>query len=111
MKSGEQLFNPYQRGPRTAPMSENRVTEPFVGRTTIDSGSTSVTVSTALVQADSLILKTVEVGSVGLAANSGGGIVVNSIVAGVSFAFARPTGVAVPWDDTVMWELIKSGTD
>ena len=75
------------------------------GRTTINSGSASVTVSNAMVASDQLVGLTLEIGSAGAGANSGGGIGVNSVVHGVSMALARPTGTAVPWDDVVMWEI------
>lgn len=90
------------------PLTDTRsVGDAHAGRTTLSSGSASVTVSTNRVGSDSVILKTAEVASVGVGANSGGGIVVNSIVDGVSFAFAQATGVAVPWDTTVMWLMIN----
>ena len=79
----------------------------FGGRTTIGSAQVSVTVSCAYVGSDSLIFPALEVGSVGLAVQTGGGIAVNSIVDGISFALARPTGVGVPWNDVVMWTMIR----
>lgn len=75
------------------------------GRTTLSSGSVSVTVSNAMINSDQLVGLTLEIGSAGVGANSGGGIAVNSVVHGTSMALTRPTGVAVPWDDTVHWEI------
>ena len=66
-------------------------------------GMTEATLATINAPPDDRIL-----GSVGLAASSGGAIVVNSIVDGVSFAFARSMGFAVPWDETIMWELMRT---
>lgn len=107
MSSQEQLWGGHLRGPlNLAPGSGASL---FGGRTTINSGSASVTVSTTNVKSDSIILGTVEVGSVGVLVNSGGGqIVVNSIVQGTSFAFARADGDAVSWDDTIMWMLMNT---
>jgi len=90
------------------PFAKIGQTTNWAGRTTLSSGSSSVTVSTALVNSDSLILKCSEVASVGVGANSGGAILVNSIVSATSFAFARATGTAAPWDETVMWMLIRT---
>lgn len=80
----------------------------FAGRTVLQSGSASVTVSTAVVNSDSIIRYGSEVSSVGIGANSGGAIVVNSVISGTSFAFARATGVDVAWDETVMWEIMRT---
>ncbi len=101
-----QLFRPLLRGPMLSRTSGE--TNPWAGRTNVPSGSATVTVSTALVNSDSIIRFGTEVTSVGVGANSGGAVVVNSIVSGVSFAFARATAVAAPWDETVMWELVKT---
>ena len=102
----ELLFKPTLRGPmRTRTSGE---ANPWAGRTALNSGSAAVTVSTALVQSDSIIRYGTLPSSLGVAANSGGAIVVNGIVDGVSFDLARATGVAVPWDETIMWELVRT---
>ncbi len=102
----ELLFKPTLRGPmRTRTTGEEN---PWAGRTVLASGSASVTVSTALIQSDSIVRYGTQPNSVGVAANSGGAVVVNSIVDSVSFAFARATGVAVPWDEAVMWEVLRT---
>lgn len=81
----------------------------FTGRATIASGSALVTVSTANIRSTSLFRSLVSIpSSLGVAANSGGGICVRSVVHMVSFAIARPTGVAVPWDEQVHWELLQT---
>jgi hypothetical protein len=54
-----------------------------------------------------MVLTGMQVSSVGVAANSGGAVVINSIVNGISFAFARETGVAVPWNTTINWMLVQ----
>ena len=103
----ELLFKPLLRGPmstRTAPTESN----PWAGLTTLNSGSATITVSTSAVQSDSIFRMATSPGSLGVAANSGGAIVVSSIVDQVSFALATMTGVALPWDTTVMWELMRT---
>src|SRR3989304_3485665 len=99
------LWKGWQRGPMIA---KSGGTNPFANRTTLNSGSASVVVSTALVSSNSLIMFGTQPSSVGVGANSGGAIVVNSIVSGTSFAFARATGTAVPWNEVIMWSLIKT---
>jgi hypothetical protein len=47
-------------------------------------------------------------GSVGIGHNSGGNIVVNSIVHRTSFAFARATGGGVPWGEVIAWEIMET---
>lgn len=102
--SKDTLHNPLQLGPtQTSPLS----THAWIGRTTLSSGSAAVTVTTAHAASDMVVKYGSVVGSVGVGANSGGAIVVNSVVAGTSFAFARATGVAVPWDEVIMWELVR----
>jgi hypothetical protein len=78
----------------------------WAGRTVLASGSVAVTVSTALVTSLSLILMSTTPASLGIAHNSGGNICVGSRNPGVAFTFARATGVAVPWDETITWELL-----
>jgi len=80
----------------------------WAGRTTLNSGSATVTVSTTMVSSDDIIRYGSSVSSVGVGANSGGAIVVNSIISATSFAFARATGTAVPWDEIIMWELVRT---
>lgn len=103
----ELLFKPTLRGPmrtRTVAAEPN----PWAGRTTLNSGSATITVSTTLIQSDSIIRYGTQANSVGVAANSGGPIVVANVVDGVSFDFASATGIAVPWDRTIMWELVRT---
>jgi len=107
---GEQLFNPHLRGPLTVAQSGAWPggVDPFVGYTTLQSGSATVTVSTALVQSDCMLFTTEKPGSVSVAAASGGAVVANSLVDGVSFALARQYGVAAPWDSTIYWTLFRA---
>jgi len=81
----------------------------FCGRTTLGSGSASVTVSTGVVNSNSMFRLASIVASVSVGVNSGGYIAINSIVSGVSFALARSTGVAVAMPEIVSWEIIRTG--
>lgn len=103
MAIAETLFRPLLRGPL-----ETRTggTDPFASRTAIGSGVVTVTVSTAMVNSDSIILLGTQISSAGII-SSGGAVAVNSIVSGVSFALTRETGVAAPWTTTVMWVLLN----
>lgn len=81
----------------------------FAGRTALASGTASVTVSTAIVNSDSLIFSTFAVSSTSVA--SGGvpvSIVVNSIVSGVSFAFANQDGIGRAPGGTILWEIRRT---
>lgn len=102
----ETLFGPSLFGQMFT--KTNQVTNPWAGLTVIQSGSASVTVSTNAITSGSIIRYGCTVGSVGVSAASGGAIVVNSIVDGTSFAFARQYGVANAFDDTVMWEIVAT---
>lgn len=106
MKPREVMEGMFQQGPRMLRTSRPGGAQQFAGRTTLSSGSASVTVSTAVVNSDTMFFLGSVVTSAGGAANSGGGLAVNSVVSGVSFALARPTGTAVPFDETVSWELV-----
>lgn len=94
-------------GPR---QSHSSSVSAWSGQTTLASGSISRTVSTPLIQNNALVLMGTRPSSIGLAHNSGSSIVVTSIVAGVSFAFARAAGTPVPWDEVVSWELVITTT-
>lgn len=106
-QTAEQFFAPHFRGPDRVDLTPAR-TDPYAGRTTINSGTVAVTVSTALVNSDSLVDYGVQVSTVSPNVNSGGFVGVNSIVSGVSFAFSWATGVAVPQDVIVMWRLTRT---
>ena len=97
---------PFQTGPSFLKQQVGTRRQ-FAGRTTLNSGSASVTVSTAVVNSDSIIMYGIQASSVG-AQNSAFNIVVNSIVSGVSFAFARILGAGGPDNSTIMWEIKKT---
>lgn len=79
----------------------------FAGRTTLNSGSATVTVSTAAVEADSIIVATVEAAT---SVSSGGAkpIEVKSISAGNFFTLGTADGVALARQTTIMWTLLRS---
>jgi hypothetical protein len=104
----EQLFRPAFKGPLTLPTSGNPAGGQFAGRTIIASGGTSVAVLTTAVHSDSIIRYGVQVGSMSTVASAVGHIVVNSIVDGTSFMFARHNAYPSKWDDTIMWEIVKT---
>lgn len=77
---------------------------PAAGRTVISAGSAMVIVSNTLVRSNAIIqILSTQPGSVG--ATSAGYIVVNSLVQGVSFAFARHSAIVAPWDETINWRI------
>lgn len=100
----ETFFKPLFAGP-----IETKVDGRWSGRTDIGSGLVTVTVSTPLVSATSMILTGLEIASGGII-SSAGAIVVSSVVPGVSFALTRDSGVAAPWTTTVMWLLIGAAS-
>jgi hypothetical protein len=103
MSTLEQLYKPNLRGPLRTTIGQ---ADAWAGRTTVASGSASQTVSSTNINSDSIVRYGVQVGSAAI--NSGGAMVVNSIVSGVSFAFANQGGVAIAWDNIVMWEIVKT---
>lgn len=103
-QTAEQFFRPHFRGPDRVDLTPAR-TDPYAGRTTISSGDVTATVSTALVNSDSIITYGVELEVNSPSVNSGGFVSVVSIASGVSFAFAWATGVAVGQDTVIMWRL------
>ena|SRR3990167_3281767 len=102
----ELLYGPNLRGPMSTRTSEQ--THPWSGLATINSGSAYATVSTALVKSGALIFHTVYPGSVAVAAQSHGMLVVNSIVDNTSFALAWATDLAASWNVTVGWHLMQT---
>ena len=105
----EFLFKPTLRGPmrtRTAPTEAN----PWAGRTTLNPGSATVTVSTSVVKSDSIIQALVEANtrqSSGVATP----IEVMSIQEGVSFAFGTAGGETLARDTTIMWDITNTSWD
>ena len=104
----EALFRPFFRGPATLTMAGSASAKQFAGRTALASGTASKTVSTAVVNSDSIITLALEVSSTSVA--SGGVptyLVVNSIVSSVSFAITTQDGIGRS-GGTIMWELRRT---
>ena len=79
----------------------------FAGLTALASGTAFATISTAVVNSDSLILATFQVNTTtvsGFAFATG----VSSIVTGVSFAFGFLDGIGRAPGGTIMWELRRT---
>lgn len=108
-KTNDQLYNPLIHGALHGNLDGGpNSKEPAFGRTSVASGDVSVTVSTALVNSDSIILATMQSDT---RQNSGaaGPIEVSSIRSGISFDFAMADGVAArDAATTVMWALIRT---
>lgn len=103
----ELLNRALAKGPLMVPTTAG--TNQFAGRTALASGTASVTISTAIVNSDSLIFATFAVSSTSV--GSGGvpvALVVNSIVSGVSFAFANQDGVGRAPGGTILWEIRRT---
>lgn len=75
----------------------------FAGRTTLSSGSATVTVSTNQVNSDSLIQLTLQSASV-----NSGGLCVRSINPGNHFILGWADGGTRAFDVVAMWELKKA---
>lgn len=107
MPQAEVLFAPLFKG---APVFTKALditlggTNPFANRTAVGSGLVSVTVSTNVVNSDSLIFTGVQASVV--ASSDAGAFDVTSVVPGVSFCFTRNNGVAAPFPATVMWMIV-----
>ena len=102
----ELLFKPTLRGPmrtRTAPTEPNA----WAGRTTLNSGSATVTVSTTTIKSDSIIQYGVEANT-RQDSGVGAAIEVMSIAEGVSFAFGTAGGETIARDTTIMWSLMRT---
>jgi len=98
MSNKEQFFGPTLRGPvlTKAQSASNQ----FAGRTTLASGSATVTVSTTSVKSDSIIFHALQAATV-----SSGAICVRSINPGVAFSFGWTDGGARAFDSTIMWRI------
>lgn len=103
----QRLPGAHLTGVPTAAMSMSGIVDPFVGRTNLASGSATVTVSTALVQSDSLILMGAQA-TTNQASGFGQPIEVKSINPGVAIVFGTAEGVALARDTTIMWLLWRT---
>lgn len=80
----------------------------WAGYTALNSGTASVTISTAVVNSDSMI--NINFKAAGTLAASGfpTALVANSIVSGVSFAIAQADGAGRAPSGTVMWDIRRT---
>ncbi len=100
----ELLYKGTLKGPLRTPTGGANA---WAGRTTLNSGSATVTVSSTVVKSDSIIGLTVEANtrqSSGVAQP----IEVMSMQEAVSFAFGTADGVAMARDTTIMWQLTNT---
>lgn len=101
----EQLWRAILRGPLTVRAAS--ASNQFAGRTTLASGSATVTISTTVVQSDSIILLTAEA-----ATNQASGFAkppeVKSISPGNFFTVGWADGNAVARNTTIMWTIIRT---
>ena len=106
-KSKDNVNSPRVNGPDYL---VNKDTEAdYHGFGTINSGSVSTSISTALVRSSSIIQIQERIpGSLGVGVNSGGPLVVSAVTDGTSFTVANATGVAVPWDRSFSWRLSQT---
>jgi hypothetical protein len=102
----ETFFRPVLRGPLSTETASGN--GQWAGRTTISSGATSVTVSTQVVNSNSIILHTLQATT---RQNSGvaSTIEVSTISPGNFFTLAYADGVNHRADDaTIMWWIIRA---
>ena len=101
----ELIFKGTLRGPlRTRASSASNQ---WAGRTTLNSGSATVTVSTTTIKSDSIIKYGVEANT-RQESGVGAPIEVMSIQEAVSFAFGFAGGETVARDTTIMWWLMNT---
>ena len=103
----ETLFSPFFKG-KAWVSTRSGPSGPFAGRTALNSGTASVTVSTRQVNSDAIIHYGVQVSTVVASGFSGAALVVNSIVPLTSFAFARADGIGAGPTVTAMWEIRRT---
>ena len=82
----------------------------WAGRTVLGIGNATVTVSTSVVQSDSIIQYGVEANTL-QSSGVGAPIEVMSIQDGVSFAFGFSGGESLTRDTTIMWSLMRTSWD
>jgi len=102
----ETLFGGLLRGP-LAVLTASGANQ-FAGRTSIASGTAFVTVSTRMVNSDSIILHGLDVTTTVASGAGGSATCVSSKVSGVSFALGYTDGVARGPGGTFMWELRRT---
>ena len=104
----ELIFKGTLRGPMRTRASS--ASNQWAGRTTLNSGDATVTVSTTTIKSDSIIQYGVEANTrqdSGVASP----IEIMSIQDGVSFAFGTAGGETLARDTTIMWSLMRTSWD
>lgn len=104
-RGGEQHFKPILRGPLTTETASGP--SQWSGRINISSGDVTVTVSTTLVNSDSLIFAQIE-GNINQSSGVAAPIEVCSIVSGSHFTLTRADGTATTRTVPVMWMLMRA---
>lgn len=102
----ELLYGMQLRGVPFIANSADQISQAFAGRVDIASGDAAVTVTTDVVEADSIILTGVE--SVVTAGSLGMVIEVKSINPGVAFVLGSADAKATIRPTTVMWLLFRT---
>ena len=102
----ELLRRPFLKGPMALETTagENQ----FAGRTSLASGTAFATISTAIVNSDSLIQATFQVNTTTASGVAFAAMGVNSIVSGVSFTFGSVDGVGRAPGGVIMWEIRRT---
>lgn len=104
-RTAEQIYRGMMRGPLTTKASSS--SNQWAGRTTIESGSATITVSTTIVDSDSLILLGRQFNTNVLSGQSRA-LEVKSISPGNFFTLGTSDGVAIARDTAIMWLVIKT---
>jgi hypothetical protein len=98
------------RGFLFAPMAvraTSGMTGQFAGRTTLNSGTATATVSTTNIKSDSLVFHGFQIATTA-SSGTGWGIGVSSVVHGVSFAVGYTDGQGRAPGGTIMWEIKRT---
>lgn len=80
----------------------------YAGRTTLASGSATVTVSTTVVNSDSIVWMGLAAPGTNVASGQFKAIEVKSIDAGNAFVLGTADGVAMARDTVVMWTIVHT---
>lgn len=103
----ERLEGPHQIGPTLLKTAAGP--NQFAGRTALASGTAFATVSTQMVNSDSIIGFAFQVSSTGaMNVNSGAYFAVSSLRSGISFALGYVDGAGRGPGGTFMWEIRRS---
>lgn len=101
----EQLWRAILRGPLTTRAAS--AANQWAGRTTLSSGSATVTISTTIVKSDSLIFPAVQAAT-NQASGVSRSIEVKTISPGNFFTLGWSDGNAIARDTTIMWMIVRT---